>query len=919
MVQLTSYKSIRGLNLNANSLAATPGKDVSGTVRTATVIADNCILTRQRMIGNRRGFAYFTSPTPSPVDAFAEYQSQIIEHEASGTLYHGDPTTGSRTAYTGSYAIPSPYRMDAGVGRGSLFFTSTNGVEKIDAVANNPSRAGMTKALDVRGVTTGTGGGFAGGFVKMGYHVTWTRTDANQQVVRSDVSTRCLVTNNTQFSLSSLTQSAGTATATTASAHGYTTGDTILISGASPSNYDGSFTITVTGASTFTYAVSGSPSSPATGTIIAAKNMNVSLTFTVPWDVGAADSYEVWRTITVTATNADPGDDCFLVSKVLNVTAAGGTVTFVDTTSDTILAAATPLYTNASQEGALQGNARPPVASAIANYKDYMIFANTALDYQLTENLLATINLVNGVSTFVILDNAGSRTYTAAASETVASQQFQLFTGGISVSSNIQQTTQSLCHVINGDSSGRWYAEYTSGVNDNPGIFRVWARNPTSGAFWLNCNNSTTAAQFSPAIPTSGSTVIAMNDARPNRLFYSKYLEPDHVPILNWIDAGQLSQPILRVLVSREAVYIIKADGVYYLSGLDAPFTLTELDATCKCVAAASAVQLNNQIFMLSNQGVVQLSLSGVTVISFDIEPAIMGSALPLSNLSTVAFAIAHEADRHYILYLPSVAGDTVAKHCYVYHTFDAEWVHWTKPARAGIVLSSNYALYLSSGLENAVLKQRRVGDQTDYADEQVSVTIVSQTAQVVTLTWPATLFTPTAGVILAQGSVFAKITKATLVSDTTWQFTIDRSAPFTAGAATAQIPIYAWVRLSPNTCGEVGLSKTIYEVSFFLDSDTVTQASIEVATNEAPVMNQYPITRSLGSGGWGSGEWGSSAWGDQPSPIKSTPWTMSLPIPDISGEAVTAGWIHNVAGEGFILAQCAVVFDGLAEYEVVD
>src|ERR1700733_6976918 len=156
MVQITSYKSLRGLDLNGNPYAATPGKDVRGAVRTATVIADNCVLTRQRMIGNRKGFAYFTTPTTNTVDAFAEYQNQLIEHEAvSGTMYYGDPTSGARTAYTGTYMPISPASMDFAVGRGSLFFTSSAGVQKIDTIAHNPVQAGMTKALDVRVIANG--------------------------------------------------------------------------------------------------------------------------------------------------------------------------------------------------------------------------------------------------------------------------------------------------------------------------------------------------------------------------------------------------------------------------------------------------------------------------------------------------------------------------------------------------------------------------------------------------------------------------------------------------------------------------------------------------------------------------------------------------------------------------------------------
>jgi hypothetical protein len=69
-------------------------------------------------------------------------------------------------------------------------------------------------------------------------------------------------------SVTSITRASTTATVT-ATAHGFTTGDQVNMRGADQSDYNGDFVVTVTGADTFTYTVSGSPATPATGTIIA--------------------------------------------------------------------------------------------------------------------------------------------------------------------------------------------------------------------------------------------------------------------------------------------------------------------------------------------------------------------------------------------------------------------------------------------------------------------------------------------------------------------------------------------------------------------------------------------------------------------------------------------------------------------------
>ena len=64
-------------------------------------------------------------------------------------------------------------------------------------------------------------------------------------------------------SITSITYSGTTATATTASADGFSSGEQIGIAGATPSPYDGFFTITVTGSNTFTYTMASVPTSNA--------------------------------------------------------------------------------------------------------------------------------------------------------------------------------------------------------------------------------------------------------------------------------------------------------------------------------------------------------------------------------------------------------------------------------------------------------------------------------------------------------------------------------------------------------------------------------------------------------------------------------------------------------------------------------
>jgi hypothetical protein len=71
------------------------------------------------------------------------------------------------------------------------------------------------------------------------------------------------------FTPTSITRSGSTATLTFSIGHGYTTGMTtqIFVAGATQTEYNGLFTATVTSNTVVTYTVSGTPATPATGTI----------------------------------------------------------------------------------------------------------------------------------------------------------------------------------------------------------------------------------------------------------------------------------------------------------------------------------------------------------------------------------------------------------------------------------------------------------------------------------------------------------------------------------------------------------------------------------------------------------------------------------------------------------------------------
>lgn len=98
-------------------------------------------------------------------------------------------------------------------------------------------------------------------------------------VLVSDALNRLAALRPGASAVTSITRVSTTATVTTVLPHGLSVGDTILIAGADQSDYNGTVTVasvSLTDRKVFTFAVSGSPTTPATGTITYAPTGEVS-------------------------------------------------------------------------------------------------------------------------------------------------------------------------------------------------------------------------------------------------------------------------------------------------------------------------------------------------------------------------------------------------------------------------------------------------------------------------------------------------------------------------------------------------------------------------------------------------------------------------------------------------------------------
>ena len=355
-------------------------------------------------------------------------------------------------------------------------------------------------------------------------------------------------------------------------------------------------------------------------------------------------------------------------------------------------------------------------------------------------------------STFTTTDGTTTNVYSFAQAEDIVNKRI-LISSAATPSQQVDATARSLVRVVNRQSSEIVYAYYLSGPSDVPGLILLEARTINQSAFRLTCDNATTTGvQFHPTLPISGSSVISDNEIKPNRLYYSKFQQPESVPILNNIDVGPKDKAILRILALRDNLFILKEDGVYRLSGqTSAQFTVYPFDFSVVLKAPDSAAVLNNLIYLYSSQGISTISDTGIAVISRPIEDTIAKYLIPAyTNFGTSTFGVAYETDRTYYLFTVSSLIDTQATQCLRYNTFTQTWVQSDLSKRCGIVSQADDKLYLGPNDTNFIEQERKAFDRTDYSDRELSLTLGASAVSGVTVILPS-VSNVTVGDVLTQ------------------------------------------------------------------------------------------------------------------------------------------------------------------------
>ena len=592
----------------------------------------------------------------------------------------------------------------------------------------------------------------------------------------------------------------------------------------------------------------GSPSGRAVIVHESGGDKDVSVTLYIPDTVLEGYFFQAYRSAIVDK-NIVPSDDLQLVYEgVATSTDIGnGYVTFTDITPDDLRGAA--LYTNPTQEGILQANEEPPCAIDICTFKNMTFYANTKSKQNIFITLIAVSSTPSSASTTKLVYNdtitINGITYTAKATENSGSGHFAIPSTGTDAS-RIADTAKSLVKIIN-LRQANVSAYYISNFGDLPGKIQVIANDYSLPQFAVI---SSKAQCWNPVLQSSGTDNSSTNDVNPNRIYFSKTQQPEAVPILNYLDAGVATDPIYRIIPLRDSVFVLKGSAIFRIIGEDpTSLRISLFDNTTSLIATESAVEMNNQIYCYTDQGIVAVSDNGIQIISRQIEDQIQQAEI-LSNFQTLSFGVGYEVDRKYIFYCKKIETDTYPTHAYVFNFFTNAWTKYINNRSCGITFDNR--LYMG-GVDGWIYRERKQLNSSDYVDDVYNVTINSIAGNVITL---ASATNVAVNMVLSKGNIFSVITAVNGNN-----VTVESGVGFTAGSAFVYEAIESIIQWSQNSIQNPGILKHFREVTMLFRTADFSSIELGFSSNFDP-NPEYTEVSPLRSDQWGSFPWGTIPWG---------------------------------------------------------
>jgi hypothetical protein len=681
------------------------------------------------------------------------YDGFVIESTAGTTdkLYRIDPSTLTRTAYSGSYSPPSGVeRVPMAVADEQLYIATSTGIQLVDGVTDTPGAVGPSPGIEISSASTSatTGGPFSGSTAASGT-VTLAGGAGNVTIVTDGTSvgpvafnatdaqtaTDCITALNANaiFAAKATAATGGSGiititwdtegtignaiTLTASRTAGTATASGATLSGGTDPNY-AAYRYTIVHYGADGVEQEGTPSGRYVfdGDALVGSGVTTAISSIVsilPESVPSGDRIRLYRTSIDTVT---PGDVMYLVHEheLTALERSSRISTISDPTPDALRGQ--PLYTNASGSGILRQNEQPPFAKAMLAFDDSLLLGNVHGPERFTMRLLAQPDIGDTIT-------IASEVFTAA-DEFAVHADGEFWADGYStgtVSQQIAHTATELAHAINMKTSGTLYARYVSGENDPPGMLTIERRSIVGATFTVVA--SANGDIYEPNITTAQSSLAT---TEPNGIWVSKRGQHYAFPPLRSAGTGATYRfkvgtkggAILAMAALRDSVIVfVEKEGVFKVRRTGAEsWRSDQINNNAHLLVPGSVAVVDNQVLALTTRGLVAVDESGVEEIDLPIKDKFKAIIeLGPDLLLPLCFAVGDEARLRYIFYHPLTSSSTTADHAWVYNADQGTWTERTDAASGGLVSEDDGLLYLGSATSNTLTRERTGTDAQVY------------------------------------------------------------------------------------------------------------------------------------------------------------------------------------------------------------
>lgn len=850
--------SIKGLSTTPSDLSATPAGSM--------VIADNIVCDDEDIASPRRGFDLYGQNFGISSDRARKiivYGSNMLVHTGS-KLFYSTTVGGAFTQYSGAYDEPNQRITHAEMNR-NLYFTSLTGIKKIDSIMQDPKDAGIPKAIHFEVSLTGTTG-FLADTYSVNYKIVWGYRDLNGVLMLGAPSQVVTIKNNAGASRN--------VAFTIYIPSGITVNHFVQIYRSEQINGTPSLELAQVYEKTPTDAEITAKSMGGGGTVVdvSADLLRGAFLYTNPSLGGAIQANDqpplaktmvkfksyVWYLNTVSKYR-------------LKVTLLGtGSVL----PANAIVRINSLVYTARSTEnigarefqtvGGTGGSATTGSASEDIRQTALSLIrcinqdsSSTVYAYYLSDNLTTPGDIL--IEERGIGSQIGFGFYCSTAAFSPASTTGSYITTGTATTDKF---TVDVGQNKGIPQSGDILFVLSSTISEFVGSTPYYCVNPSTSSFQVSASRGGTPINFT----TNGTVswfwlVTAKNDSFINRAYYSKSQQADAVPLLSFKDIGSNDKQIMSALSLRDSLIVMKEDGFYRISG-DEPFQVDIIDTTIQLIGPDTAVVANNTIYALTNQGIVTVTEAGAEVIGLPIEADIkylFGKML--SSIKTMAFGVAYETERKYILYLPSSITDTYCTQAYVFNTYTKTFTRWPLSATIGTVDPRTDKLLLGSSTLNTLLQETKTYSYLDYADYLSTETIISVTGKVLKMTGIDKL---SVGDLIWQSTAnnsYVESIDSILNTVTVYDVT-----NFSLGSCKTYSSIKAKIKWNVDAGHTPTNLKHYSDVSLYFKSNFAGTAKTNFESDISPTVSSVPTYSDFPIQGWGLFEWGTTPWGEEAS-----------------------------------------------------